>query len=259
GVAAVSQISMPTMAPPPRFPPLAVNETELLLVDTPPEGAPNAVDPIELPPVVYPLPEAAVPLAVFEPVAVISRSLNGGVIVNADPPPVPGVIVKLVELVYIACISLFTRLLPPVLRSVMLAMSVPSGRAHLDLAQGDGDRAACHPGLEGGLPVVVVLRAAAACQRGVGVGAVGGGGRRPAAVAGQAEHGFPFRGLGAPVAGAEGEDFPAARRGVALQANRVLGMRCGGQDRDAGGAEVVAARPGDGAAPGGVLDQVKQH
>src|SRR6185503_10600785 len=211
-------ISMPTMAAPPRFPPLAVNETELLLVDTPPEGAPNAVDPIELPPVVYPLPDASVPLAVLLPVAVISRSLNGGVIVNADPPPVPGVIVKLVELVYIACISLFTRLFPPVLRSVMLAMSVhPSGRSHLDLAHGDSDRAARHPGLDGGLPVVVVLRAAAACQRGVGVGAVGDGDRRPAAVAGQAEHGSPFRGLGAPVAGAEGEDFPAARRGVALQ------------------------------------------
>jgi hypothetical protein len=97
-VPAESQISIPTIAAPPRFPPDAVHDTELLFVDTPPDGVPNALDPSDEPPVVYPLPDASVPFAVFDPVAVIRRSLNGGVTVNADPPDVPGVIVKLVLL-----------------------------------------------------------------------------------------------------------------------------------------------------------------
>src|SRR5215472_10006933 len=92
-VAAESQISMPTIAAPPRFPPDAVHDTALLFVDTPPDGVPNALEPSELPFAVYPFPDASVPFAVFDPAAVISRRKNGGVIVNADPPEVPGVIV----------------------------------------------------------------------------------------------------------------------------------------------------------------------
>jgi len=81
----VSQISIATTAD---HAAPAVHETELLLVETPPDGVPNAEVPIEFPPAVYPVADSSVPFAVFDPCAVISRSLNGGVTVNADPPDV---------------------------------------------------------------------------------------------------------------------------------------------------------------------------
>lgn len=73
--------------------------------------------------------DSSVPLAVFEPWAVISRNLNGGVMVKAEPPPVPGVMVKEVLDVYSACMSLVTRLLPDPFRSVMLATAHTSSAA----------------------------------------------------------------------------------------------------------------------------------
>src|ERR1039458_4189200 len=91
--------------------PVADHVTELALVCCPPDGAAQNVVPSVAPSAVYPgqLPDvASVPFAVLDPWVVISRRRYGGVTMNADPPPVPGVIVNVVELVYRACISALT-------------------------------------------------------------------------------------------------------------------------------------------------------
>ena len=86
----LSQISMPTTAD---HAAPAVQLTALELVITPADGLPNAGLPIVAPFAVYPVADSSVPSAVLmgEPLAVMSRRKNGGVTVNADPPPVPGV------------------------------------------------------------------------------------------------------------------------------------------------------------------------
>jgi len=94
-VAALSQTSAPFTvghaAP-------AVHDTAFEEALTPADGAPNAVAPIVLPRAVYPVAaDSSVPFAVLLPVVAINRKKNGGVTVKAEPPPVPGVIVNVVE------------------------------------------------------------------------------------------------------------------------------------------------------------------
>lgn len=122
GVPAVSQISMDVIVV---QDPVALQETALLLVCCPADGDPNPEDPNEDPPAVYPgqLPDvASVPLELLVPCAVISRRCSGGVMVNAEPPEVPGVMVNVVELVNRAWMIALTRVW-----SVMFAMAQPSG------------------------------------------------------------------------------------------------------------------------------------
>src|ERR1039458_5653241 len=92
GVPAVSHASIDGMAD---QVPVADHVTELALVCCPPDGAAQNVVPSVAPSAVYPgqLPDvASVPFAVLDPWVVISRRRYGGVTMNADPPPVPGVI-----------------------------------------------------------------------------------------------------------------------------------------------------------------------
>jgi hypothetical protein len=107
GVPAESQISMALTV---CQVPVADQDTALELDWVPPDGAAQNVVPRLAPPAVYPAdPVISVPLEVLEPCAFMSRSLYGGVMTRALPPPVPGVNVAVADAVKNACSIQLTR------------------------------------------------------------------------------------------------------------------------------------------------------
>src|ERR1035441_566435 len=156
-VAAASQISMDGLA---GQVPVAFHDTALLLTCTPADGAAQNVAPSELLdtlPAVYPYSVViSVPLVLSDPCTVISRRWYGGVMTNADPPPVPGVIVNVEDEVNRACKIAFTRAL-----SVMLGTghtptwmlprgsSISTGRHTVHPSGRSGWPGGCQHGLPG--------------------------------------------------------------------------------------------------------------